>query len=218
MARECQRLGMLGRYYSGYPAWKLKAEQGWPITAHSWRTLMVYGLLKWVPEKWRARNRNLFLWQDIAFDRWVARNLERADFIHAMPGQARETFRSARKLGIITVLNHATGPVRHLVNTLAPEFARRGLKVEEETPYDAAYFAREEEEYALSDSIRCGCDGLLSLTIAPRAFRAAPVQTGFRGHVVPAQGPAPFAGSPGDLLPKGMGSSFLRPGHAGDRR
>lgn len=151
MARECERAGVLAGYYSGYPAWKLKADKNLPVATHSWRTLVVYGLLKWLPEKWRMPNRSLFLWQDIAFDRWVARNLQPADFIHAMPGQAKETFRRGKVMGVTTVLNHATGPVRQLVKTLAPEFARRGLRVEEETPYDEAYFAREAEEYELSD-------------------------------------------------------------------
>jgi glycosyltransferase involved in cell wall biosynthesis len=77
--------------------------------------------------------------------------LEPCDFIHAMPGQALHTFRAARKRGIRTVLNHATGPVRDWVRIMQPEYDRIGLKLTDVCPYDTAYFAREDEEYALAD-------------------------------------------------------------------
>ncbi len=151
MARELHALNALGTYYSGYPAWKLRAAPALPVRTHSLRTNVVYGALKFVPEKLRPSSRSLFLWQDRGFDRWVGAHLERCDFIHAMPGQALATFRAARKLGVPTVLNHATGPVREWVRIMRPEYARVGLKLEDAAPYDAAYFAREDEEYALTD-------------------------------------------------------------------
>jgi glycosyltransferase involved in cell wall biosynthesis len=111
----------------------------------------VYGLLKYAPEWLRPETKWLFRWQDRGFDRWVGRHLEAADFIHAMPGQALETFRAARWRGIRTVLNHATGPVRAWVRIMEPEYARVGLKLTDVCPYDDEYFAREAEEYALAD-------------------------------------------------------------------
>ncbi len=139
-------------YYSGYPAWKLEQHGpgGVRLRIHSLRTNIVYGLLK-LPDRFRPSARSLFLWQDHSFDRWVGRHLEPCDFIHGMPGQCLDTFRAARKLGIKTVLNHATGPVRDWVRIMAPEYARVRLRLEEVCPYDAAYFAREDEEYALAD-------------------------------------------------------------------
>lgn len=151
MARELTGLGALGCYYSGYPQWKLPPEPGLQIRTHSLRTNVVYGLLKFAPERWRPSSRSLFLWQDHGFDRWVGRHLEACDFVHAMPGQALETFRAARARGIRTVLNHATGPVREWVRIMEPEYDRVGLRLTDYCPYDAAYFAREAEEYALSD-------------------------------------------------------------------
>jgi glycosyltransferase involved in cell wall biosynthesis len=141
----------LGQYYSGYPAWKLGGANGVDLRTHSLRTNVVYGLLKFVPERWRPESKDLFLWQDHGFDRWTGAHLEACDFIHAMPGQCREIFCAARRQGVRTVLNHATGPVREWVRIMEPEYARVGLRLPEVTPYDAAYFEREAEEYALAD-------------------------------------------------------------------
>jgi glycosyltransferase involved in cell wall biosynthesis len=151
MARAVAAHGSLGRYYSGYPAWKLAAPSAMRVRTHSLRTNVVYGLLRFAPERLRPSSRALFLWQDHGFDHWVGRHLDPCDFVHAMPGQALETFRAARRLGIQTVLNHATGPVREWVRIMEPEYARVGLRLTEVCPYDSAYFAREEEEYALAD-------------------------------------------------------------------
>lgn len=151
MARELAAADALGTYYSGYPRWKLGDTGATNVLTHSLRTNVVYGLLKFVPEQLRPTSRRLFLWQDHGFDRWVGAHLEACDFIHAMPGQCLDTFRAARRRGIRTVLNHATGPVRDWVRIMEPEYARASLRLEDACPYDAAYFAREAEEYALSD-------------------------------------------------------------------
>jgi glycosyltransferase involved in cell wall biosynthesis len=68
-----------------------------------------------------------------------------------MPGQCLATFRAAKKHGIRTVLNHATGPARNWVRIMKPEYERVGLRLEDACVYDAAYFEREDEEYALAD-------------------------------------------------------------------
>jgi glycosyltransferase involved in cell wall biosynthesis len=151
IAREVARLGALGCYYSGYPAWKLRDASEMPLRIHSLRTNIVYALLKYAPAKLRPSSRRLFTWQDHGFDAWTGRHLEPCDFIHGIPGQCLNTFRAARRAGIRTVLNHATGPVRDWVRILEPEYARVGLRLTDHCPYDDAYFAREDEEYALSD-------------------------------------------------------------------
>jgi glycosyltransferase involved in cell wall biosynthesis len=151
MARAVAAEGSLGAFYSGYPAWKLGERGGANVRCHSFRTNVVYGLFKYAPASLRPSSRALFTWQDHGFDRSVARALETCDLIHAMPGQALETFRAAKRLGIRTVLNHATGPVRHWVKIMRPEYERVGLRLEDICPYDTAYFAREDEEYALAD-------------------------------------------------------------------
>ena len=150
-ARAVALEGSLGLYYSGYPAWKIADADKARLRCSSFRTNVVYGLLKYVPDILRPKSRRLFRWQDHGFDQWVGTHLEACDFIHAMPGQALHTFRAAKQQGIRTVLNHATGPVREWVRIMRPEYERVGLRLEKECPYDAAYFAREDEEYALAD-------------------------------------------------------------------
>ncbi len=171
LARELAKAGALGCYYSGYPDWKLRTPAGLPVRTHSLRTTIVYGALKYLPERLRPGARALFLWQDHGFDAWVGRALEPCDFFHAMPGQALRGFERARKLGARTVLNHATGPAREWVRIMEPEYRRVGLRLEEVCPYDKAWFAREEREYALAD-FHCAAstvvrDQLIGLGITP---------------------------------------------------
>ena len=178
MALELAKRDALGCYYSGYPSWKLGAAADLPVRTHSLRTNVVYGLLKFVPERWRPESKKLFRWQDHGFDRWTGAHLDGCDFVHAMPGQCLHTFRAARRLGIKTVLNHATGPVREWVRIMEPEYARVGLKLTDVCPYDDAYFAREEEEYALTDW-HCAAssvvrDQLISLGIGSKRIWQVP--------------------------------------------
>jgi glycosyltransferase involved in cell wall biosynthesis len=151
LALELHRAAALDCYYSGYPAWKLAAPPGLPVRTHSLRTTMVYGALKFLPPSLRPASRSLFLWQDHGFDAWVGKRLEPCDFLHAMPGQALRGFERARKLGVRTVLNHATGPVREWVRIMEPEYQRVGLRLADVCHYDDPYFAREAREYELAD-------------------------------------------------------------------
>ena len=128
-------------------------------------------MLKFLPDRARPSSRSLFLWQDLAFDRWVARHLEHCDYVHGMPGQCLATFRSARKLGIRTVLNHATGPVANWVEIMRPEYARVGLDVAKISPYDEAYFSREAEEYALAD-FHCAASTVVRDQLVERGISA----------------------------------------------
>jgi len=176
LAVELNRLGTLGTYYSGYPRWKLPDPI--PMLTSSLRTNLVYAALKFLPEGLRPSNRHLFRWQDLGFDRWVGQSLAGCDQIHAMPGQCLRTFERARQLGIHTVMNHATGPVREWVKLMRPEYERVGLKLEEIAPYDESYFEQEAREYELADS-HCVAssvvrDQLVDLGIPPERIRIAP--------------------------------------------
>lgn len=177
-AQELAQQDALDCYYSGYPAWKLPAAEKLPLATHTWRTNIVYGLLKFAPAWARPEPKRLFTWQDRGFDAWVGRHLAECDFIHAMPGQALGTFRAARRRGIRTVLNHATGPVREWVKIMEPEYRRAGLQLTDYCPYDAVYFAREDEEYALAD-LHCAAstvvrDQLVGMGIAPEKIWTVP--------------------------------------------
>lgn len=143
-------LGEKTTFYSGYPAWRLPRPHPTQLRTNSFRTVVTYGLLR-VPERFRPRSRTLYLWQDRNFDRWVGHVLDRHDLVHALPGQALETFRRAKALGVRTVLNHAAGPSRHWVSVMQSEYEKAGFSLERATVYDDAFWRREEEEYSLAD-------------------------------------------------------------------
>jgi glycosyltransferase involved in cell wall biosynthesis len=137
-------------FYSGYPKWRLGRPLPTHLHTHSGRVLVTYGLLR-LPERFRPRSRTLFLWQDREFDRWVGDKLSKHDFVHAMPGQALETFRRAKALGVRAVLNHATGPSRNWVEIMRGEYERVGLTIDKATVYDESFLEREAKEYDLAD-------------------------------------------------------------------
>lgn len=151
LARALHQIGQLHTYYSGYPKWKLPETAGMHVSSHPMRTLSVYGMLRYVPPRFRPKDHVLFEWQDKHFDRLVAEDLSSAEAIHGMPGQCLETFRAAKHLGIQTVLNHATGPSAVMAETLREEYVRVGMRFDEVTRFDAAYSNREEEETNLAD-------------------------------------------------------------------
>jgi glycosyltransferase involved in cell wall biosynthesis len=159
LAQATASLGETTTFYSGYPAWRLPRPHLTQLRTNSLRTLVTYGLLR-LPERLRPRSRSLFLWQDRNFDRWVGHVLDRHDLVHAMPGQALETFRRAKALGVKTVLNHATGPSRHRVSVMRGEYEKAGFSLERVTVYDDAFWRREEEEYALAD-LHCAASTLV---------------------------------------------------------
>lgn len=151
LARVLAREGVLGTYYSGYPRWKLPGSDLVSVWTHSFRTLMVYGSLKFLPIWLRPPSGAMFRWQDTAFDRWVSEHLRSVDFIHGLPGQCLSTFRAARRQNIRTVLNHATGPVQHVLRAIKAEYERAGLNPEEFTAWDEQAQALRREEIAAAD-------------------------------------------------------------------
>lgn len=145
--------GDLGTYYSGYPQWRLKSPNGFPIRSRSLRTLVTYGFQR-LPEWARPDDSAMFRWQDKGFDRAIAHLLDGSGFIHGLPGQCLETFRKARQLGMIPILNHASGPFEQQRKLVAPEYERVGLSLESELPIPDSYRQRIEEEMELAE-IHC---------------------------------------------------------------
>lgn len=149
MALALWKVDKLGSYYSGYPQWRLKSPAGFPIRSRSLRTLITYGFQR-MPEWARPDDSAMFRWQDEGFDRAVARILDGSGFIHGLPGQCLDIFRRARELGIVTILNHASGPFEQQRKLVAPEYERVGLSLEEELPVPESYRQRIKEEWSLA--------------------------------------------------------------------
>jgi glycosyltransferase involved in cell wall biosynthesis len=152
LAVALHQMRSLGRYYSGYPRWKLRPPPEMRVVTRSARTLVTYACLR-LPHAIRPAAHRLFRWQDNGFDEAVAISLceDSSAFLHAMPGQALATFRAAKARGIKVVLNHASGPVRQQLMLMEDEFSRAGLSPGKYHGFDNAYFDRECAEYAMAD-------------------------------------------------------------------
>ena len=143
----------LGSYYSGYPRWRLKPPEAFPIKTEAFRTLVTYSMQR-LPEALRIHDDSMFRWQDAGFDRAVSKTLAGEGFIHGIPGQCREIFKRARTIGLRTILNHASGPVEQQRAMIAPEYERVGLDLEALAPFPKDYEERLHEERRLAD-IHC---------------------------------------------------------------
>lgn len=150
LARELSLKEIDVTYYSGYPKWKLQHPRSLHIKEHSIRTLITYGLLK-VPYALRPSDPALFKWQDTHFDQWVSKNLEDSDIIHGLPGQCLETFKAAKSRKIITVLNHASGPLKIQRDLMQQDFARRNLDIHSLTGINQARLDLENKEWEQAD-------------------------------------------------------------------
>lgn len=152
LARALGRVGGLAAYLSGYPRWRLPGSEELPVRCHSGRTLVTYGLLKHMPRALRPADHRLFRWQDDGFDRWVSCHLPTAATeIHLLPGQALASLKAASVAGLRTVLNHASGPLRHQSAVLAEEYRRLGLEQQRVTGQDERLLEQVDREYELAD-------------------------------------------------------------------
>jgi D-inositol-3-phosphate glycosyltransferase len=125
------------------------------------RPTLARGKLR-VPYKALGRARALQL-----HDRLVARALpglkDQIDVVHTWPMGARETLRTARRLGIPTVLERPNAHTRFAYEAVRAECERLGvaLPADHEHAYNADTLRLEEEEYALADRLLCPSDFVL---------------------------------------------------------
>jgi glycosyltransferase involved in cell wall biosynthesis len=94
-------------------------------------------------------------------DRLVARALpglrDSVDVVHTWPLAGLQTLRTARRLGIATVVERPNAHTRFAYEAVAQECERIGvaLPANQEHAYNAAKLAKEEQEYALGDYLLC---------------------------------------------------------------
>ena len=94
-------------------------------------------------------------------DRLVARRLpklaDQIDIVHAWPSGALETLKTARRLGIPTVLERPNAHTRFAYEVVARESERLGVNLprNHEHAYNAVRLAKEEEEFRLADRLLC---------------------------------------------------------------
>jgi glycosyltransferase involved in cell wall biosynthesis len=94
-------------------------------------------------------------------DRIVARRVEKLagkiDVIHTWPTGSAETLRTAKRLGIPTVLERPNANTRFAMEVVQEECDRLGITLppDHEHAFDAEKLRREEEEYALATRLLC---------------------------------------------------------------
>ena len=115
--------------------------------------------------RWRLPYRALGLVRTLALhDRLVARRLERladrVDVVHAWPLAARETLKTATRLGIVTVLERPNAHTRYAYEAVQAECERLGVELPPgyEHSYNDEHLRIEEEEYALADFLLCASE------------------------------------------------------------
>jgi len=112
-----------------------------------------------IPYKLLGRLRSLAL-----HDRIVARRLEqvseRIDIVHAWPLGARETLKTAKRLGIPTVLERPNAHTRFAMEVVRDECRRLDVALPgtHEHAYRPEVLRIEEEEYQLADGLLCPSD------------------------------------------------------------
>ena len=111
----------------------------------------------------------------IVHDRIIARRLEklagRIDIVHTWPMGALETLKTARRMGIATVLERPNAHTRFAYEVVQKECDRIGVPLPpgHEHAYNAAILEREEVEYELADRLLCPSDFVMR-TFLERGF------------------------------------------------
>ena len=111
-------------------------------------------------------------------DRIVARRLEKLvgkiDIVHTWPLGALKTLKTARRLGIPTVLERCNAHTGFAMEVVQKECDRLGvtLPADHEHAYNAGKLRKEEEEYALADRLLCPSDFVVK-TFLDRGYPAA---------------------------------------------
>lgn len=108
-------------------------------------------------------------------DRVVARRLPKLagqiDIVHVWPLAARETLRTAARLGIPTVLERPNAHTRFAMEAVAAEGARLGVELpaNHEHAYNREKLGKEEDEYELADRLLCPSEFVVK-TFEDRGF------------------------------------------------
>jgi len=107
-------------------------------------------------------------------DRIVARNLprihdkDRIDIVHCWPSGALETIRTARKLGIKTVLERPSAHTGYVFKVTEDECRRLGAKLKKlhYAAFNESKLAREESEFAAADKLLCPSEFVVKTFLA----------------------------------------------------
>jgi glycosyltransferase involved in cell wall biosynthesis len=148
LARQMERLGHLGRLYTGYPRFKVENLPPEKVRTFPWlmSPYMMAGRIGL-----RAITRHLTYLVNTSFDDWVARNLEYSDIYHCMSGSGVRAHQTAReRYGAVTVCDRASSHILSQQELIRQEFNSWGIAF---SGTDRRGIDRELEEYESCDLI-----------------------------------------------------------------
>ena len=122
------------------------------------RCTLARGKLR-IPYKLLGSNR-AFALHDYIVSRRIEKLAGQIDIIHTWPLGARETLKTAAKMGIPTVLERPNANTRFAMEVVQQECIRLGvvLPPDHEHAYNEEKLQKEEDEYALADRLLCPSD------------------------------------------------------------
>lgn len=121
-------------------------------------------------------------------DRIVSKSLRRIfrksgiDIIHCWPSGSLETLKTARELGVKTVLERPSAHTRFVFDVTARECEKLGIKLGSHySLFDAQRLAREEKEFSIADKLLCPSKHVMR-TFLERGFKENQLLQGRRGY------------------------------------
>jgi starch synthase len=148
LARQMERLGHLGRLYTGYPRFKVNNLPQEKVNTFPWLMgpYMAAGRLGL-----GAITRPLRHLVNTSFDNWVARNLEPCDVYHCISGSGVRAHEAARRrYGALTICDRGSTHILWQIKVVAEEFELLGLPF---AAPDSRLLERELAEYEYCDLI-----------------------------------------------------------------
>lgn len=105
------------------------------------------------------------------------------DIVHCWPSGSLETLKTARELGIKTVLERPSAHTRFVYETTARECNKLGIKLNKShyATFNERKLAREEEEFSLADKLLCSSKHVMK-TFIERGFKENQLLIGRRGY------------------------------------
>jgi glycosyltransferase involved in cell wall biosynthesis len=147
LARELEKAGVLGKYYSALPPFRVSGLP--PSRIHSNPYLLLpHFLLR--RAGLHALDKRLTWATTEAFDFWLSRVQGPADVLHVLSGFGLRAMRHAKARRVVTVCDRGSSHIRFQNDLLRDEFSRWNVPYPEINP---AIIAKEEAEYREADTV-----------------------------------------------------------------
>lgn len=166
LARELHKQGVLAKYYTALPAFRVTGLPGANVASRP-VLLLPHVVLRYAGL--RRFERHLDWSTTEAFDRWLCRTFDPCDVFHVLSSYGLRAIRRAKSLGALTVCDHGSSHIRFQAELLRDEASRCGVDAPE---VDPRFIDKEEAEYREADVI------FVPSTFARRSFIQAGVDPG----------------------------------------